>query len=93
MDTRYHQSKSSQSREPWSQSRQSSSQMANSSSISFQKTAQRSWELFKACVSNAWNFTQFVGANNRLDTIFKLEVAPDFSNSLQFGLSNQKAKA
>ena len=35
----------------------------------------------------------FIGANNRPDTVLNLEqVAPDFSNSLQFGLSDQKAK-
>ena len=33
--------------------------------------------------------TQFVGANNRPDTVLNLEqVAPDFSNSLQFCLSD-----
>ena len=94
METSYHQRKSSWPRDPWSQSRRNSSLVANSASICFHKTAQRSWKLFKACASNVWNFTQFDGANNQPDTVLNLEkVAPDFSNSLQFGLSDQKAKA
>ena len=48
---------------------------------------------FKSFVSNPLNFTQFVEANNRLDTVFNLEqIAPDFSNRFHFDLSHQKAE-